>query len=120
MNDVGIGPAAAEVAVETLANFFFGRFRFGIQKRPHAGFGRVERGDARLLQYLPPLAAKNFAPRVGFAYDLSGKQTTVIRGGYGIFFSPIVGGGGNPLNWSRAPDAKAQAHRDRNRDREKV
>ncbi len=46
----------------------------------------------------PPLATKNFAPRLGFAYDLSGKQTTVIRGGYGIFFSPIVGGGGNPLN----------------------
>lgn len=57
--------------------------------------GKVLAGPA---QYLPPLATKNFAPRFGFAYDLSGKQTTVVRGGYGIFFAPIVGGGGNPLN----------------------
>ena len=29
---------------------------------------------------------KNFAPRFGFAYDLFGKSTTILRGGYGIFF----------------------------------
>ncbi len=33
---------------------------------------------------------KNFAPRVGFAYDWKGKGTTVIRSGFGIYYSQIV------------------------------
>ncbi|MBO0799218.1 MAG: TonB-dependent receptor, partial [Blastocatellia bacterium] len=37
-------------------------------------------------------AGVNLAPRIGFAYDVAGKSTTTIRGGYGVMFSPLAEG----------------------------
>ena len=33
----------------------------------------------------------NYAPRIGFAYDLTGRQNTVLRGGYGVAYERIQG-----------------------------
>ncbi len=39
----------------------------------------------------------DFAPRVGFAYDISGNGRTALHGGYGIFYFPDYGGIDNQL-----------------------
>jgi hypothetical protein len=36
-----------------------------------------------------PSDKKDFGPRVGFAWDVTGQGTTVVRGGYGVYFGRI-------------------------------
>lgn len=43
--------------------------------------------------------ANNFAPRLGFAYDLTGDRQTILRGGYGIFYN-ILGAGNGILEFT--------------------
>jgi hypothetical protein len=48
-----------------------------------------------LFQGLPTGTANTdwntWGPRVGFAYDLSGHQSTILRGGYGMFYERVEG-----------------------------
>jgi hypothetical protein len=49
--------------------------------------GLVQQGQASVGDYLWHPDHKNFSPRVGLAWDITGKGTTILRAGAGIFYS---------------------------------
>jgi len=50
--------------------------------------GLLYPGDPGIPSSLLPPDRNDFAPRIGFAYDLTGNGRTSIRGAYGVFFVP--------------------------------
>lgn len=53
---------------------------------PNAPPGLLFYGDKGVPRGGTNAAYKNFSPRVGFAYDLTGDQKLVLRGAYGVFY----------------------------------
>ena len=61
--------------------------------------GMVQQGQASVGDTIWKPDYKDFSPRLGFAYDLSGKGTTVVRGGASIIYSMF-----NPAQFSNSPN----------------
>ncbi|HEV3331219.1 MAG TPA: carboxypeptidase regulatory-like domain-containing protein [Bryobacteraceae bacterium] len=59
---------------------------------PNAPPGLLFPGDPGVPQYGLLANYKNFSPRVGFAYDLTGDGKTSLRGGFGMFYDALQNG----------------------------
>lgn len=111
MNDYQVGPASGMFHTRSWENGFYGQDDWRITNRLTLNLGlrydlftwpteidnRMANFDINTGHII--LAGQNgvsdstlnnpkhdFAPRIGFAYDLRGDQRTVIRGGYGLFY----------------------------------
>ncbi len=64
---------------------------------PTAPTGLLYPGDPGVPDGLIPTERDAFAPRVGLAWDVTGKGTLLVTSAYGIFYDPYYTGQGGPL-----------------------
>jgi hypothetical protein len=64
---------------------------------PNAPEDLLYPGDKGVPRGLIPTFKKGFAPRVGFAWDPTGKSTWLVTSAYGLFYEPYYTGQGGPL-----------------------
>jgi carboxypeptidase family protein/TonB-dependent receptor-like protein len=57
---------------------------------PNSATGLVQQGQPGVGPTIWHPDRKNFSPRAGFAYDVSGKGTTVVRGGFSVIYSTFI------------------------------
>ena len=85
-NRRGIDPAVlAAGATPTLANTVEGRFIGRLTPGSDRFNGAFQAGQG-INPELQDGPAFMISPRVGFVYDLTGEATTIVRGGWGIFY----------------------------------
>ena len=67
---------------------FFGQDTWRATHKLTLNFGLRYELDQRLSPV--PTGKNNFAPRFGFSWNLGKSEKTIVRGGYGIFYGPVI------------------------------